>query len=954
MTKQFNTADSYERPSAWIRLTAKFVLVPFIWLSSGGATFAQIENARRDPVTFLERLAADPRYNIPDELLQQAIVAFPREARQTAMVRPPHPTHAERQAVIDMEEITRQLRALRGTSEVSGNRVVQSGRRLNALRAGLNDAHARIESGFASTEQLFETVSLPREIRQRQQVHRALYEANWDKLLTHLNNAEVAPTAASREAGLDQAIALLATSHDQRPNQIFDPGRLPFSVLRTEARAPRSDWVAASTEDAISADRLLAASDAQGDDPFLAPSDTVQITPAIEALALSLGNNPVAIYRWVKNNIDFYPTFGSLQGSQLTLDMRRGNATDISSLLVALLRSAGIHARFVQGTVDIPIADVLNWLGDVPDADLAQDLLGAGAIPNVAILDGGGNIVSFNVEHVWVEAFIDMIPSRGSVNLSGDSWVAMDASFKRYLVTPPSNLVTNVPLDPVLTDIKDSLTVNESLGSFDAIDEEATLDSMENWAIDALEYMANNNIEQTPTAIAGDKQIVQDKIMLLPGTLPFKVLSSSAPMAALPASLKQTVRVVGYSSALNRSLDTPDFSTTISFGALGSGRLALTFTPATPADEAVLQAAIDAGATSLPIASVNVIPQLTVDGVVQSAGASRRMGTDYFLNVTVDGPVVAQTLPYDVIAGDEIVVGVTGNGFLPNVLQARLDANPITTSAEYLHQVNLHYWSESDFLNQQSARGMGGYITRLPSVGLFSSPLTVSLLFGQPNTGVYASKFMDVNWSFIGAAAATGSEKVALVKQAGFNGSYMEGTTFDQFETAKTGVAQIKAVDSMKLLSAANAQDIPLYRITPSNKANVLPLLNLDAADESNIASALAAGQTVLAPRDNINIGPWSGAGYILQNETTGEGAYLISGGLNGGGLADCEEDLVKKVVPVLAIIALSIIAIILLYYLLAALAAATAAALAGAGAVAAEVWGAFVLMMRGLAVLAI
>ena len=65
-------------------------------------------------------------------------------------------------------------------------------------------------------------------------------------------------------------------------------------------------------------------------------------------------------------------------------------------------------------------------------------------------------------------------------------------------------------------------------------------------------------------------------------------------MAALPASLKQTVGVVGYSSALNRSLDIPDFSTTISFGALGSSRLALTFTPATPADEAVLQAAIDA------------------------------------------------------------------------------------------------------------------------------------------------------------------------------------------------------------------------------------------------------------------------------------------------------------------------------------------------------------------------
>jgi hypothetical protein len=311
-----------------------------------------------------------------------------------------------------------------------------------------------------------------------------------------------------------------------------------------------------------------------------------------------------------------------------------------------------------------------------------------------------------------------------------------------------------------------------------------------------------------------------------------------------------------------------------------------------------------------------------------------------------------KTLAYDVIAGDEIVVGVTGNGYLPSVLQNRLDTHPITASAEYLHQVNLHYWTETDFLNDNSAKGIGGRIFRLPSVGLFSSPLTVTYVFGQPNTGVYASKFMDVKWSFISGAASTPSNRISLVKQAGFNGSYLEGATFDQFETFVTGTPQIKGIDSMKLLSDATAQGIPVYRITQANQASVLPLLNLDASVESNIQSALASGQTVIAPQSNVDIGPWSGAGYILQNETTGEGAYLISGGLSGGGLLDCLEELVKKVVIALAIVAATIFALILLYFLIAALLAALAELLA-AGA-AAEAFAAFFAMLRALAPLAV
>ena len=39
------------------------------------------------------------------------------------------------------------------------------------------------------------------------------------------------------------------------------------------------------------------------------------------------------------------------------------NDFDTASLLIALLRTSGISARYVYGTVEIPIDKVMNWVG---------------------------------------------------------------------------------------------------------------------------------------------------------------------------------------------------------------------------------------------------------------------------------------------------------------------------------------------------------------------------------------------------------------------------------------------------------------------------------------------------------------------------------------------------------------------------------------------------------------
>ncbi len=45
---------------------------------------------------------------------------------------------------------------------------------------------------------------------------------------------------------------------------------------------------------------------------------------------------------------------------------------------------------------------------------------------------------------------------------------------------------------------------------------------------------------------------------------------------------------------------------------------------------------------------------------------------------------------------------------------------------------------------------------------------------------------------------------------------------------------------------------------------------------------ALNAGKTIITHTDAVSVPGWSGAGYIIFDQETGDGAYKISGGHNG------------------------------------------------------------------------
>jgi hypothetical protein len=658
----------------------------------------------------------------------------------------------------------------------------------------------------------------------------------------------------------------------------------------------------------------------------------VQLTPEVRALAASLGNQPVRIYEWVRNNVEYYPTYGAVQGSQMTLDAKRGNAFDTASLLIALLRAAGIPARYVTGTVQVPVAAVTNWVGGVATAGVAQQLLGQGGVPNVG-LTSGGTVTHIRLDHVWVEAFVDNIPSRGAVQRAGDTWVPIDPSFKQYQLTARSNLFAANPISAIM-DPTGLMDVDEALGKVSNFNREALDQRLTDWVMQSDAYINANGVERSREGLLGRKTIVQQTSAVFPASLPYEVLQRGSPVSTLPAGLRHTVTLNGYASAFDRVLGNEAFSVRLGLPALNSRRLSIQFDPATQADADILAAARNGGASSLPVYLVDVVPAVKLDGQVLGAGGPVQMGGSFFVDVLLQGPDGPTTVEYQIVAGDEIVAGITGNGFAPAVVQKRFEGHPVTEPSEYLQQVQLHYWMETDYLGEIAAQGAGVHQLRLPSVGFFSSPLNVAYFFGTPRSGVYQGNVMDVKLSLMGAAGQNPAATVNFMKQAGFQGSYLEGSVFDQLATIDDPEPINRGISSIHLLSAAMAQGIPIYRITSANASAALPMLQLSPAVESDISRAVSQGKTVLTAERDIDLGPWRGVGYIIHDESTGAGAYLISGGVNGGGILDCLRRLVPSWETVRNFIFFLIFLALIIALILAALGTAPVWAPAGAAAV--------------------
>ena len=802
---------------------------------------------------------------------------------------------------------------------------------LGDLRRQLDGAAATVQADFRAQREKLTTAGAPAEIFKRHAQAVASYESELRDLRQRLDTAlalgrdlrqAVRQGSKAKTVSRGQEMSRLLQSMQKRlrgqvtprPHAALDPKELPHRRPKSQDRKPRLQKAEfnellglKAAAGKIGAPAVAKALPTPAD---LAANEDIQITPAIQALANQLGNDPLRIYHWVHDNVEFIPSYGSIQGSQMTLVAKRGNACDTATLLIALLRAAGVPARYAMGTVEIPVAKVRNWLGDVESAQVAQQLLGQGGIPNVGLTQGG-QITDIRLEHVWVQAWVDYVPSRGAKHQQGDTWVPLDPTFKLHQFIAPSGLATAKPFDlqGLATQLRAQAVRDDSLGKIGNIREDLILDSFEDYADVAGDYFSAHGLEPSNQALLGGQTIVPETAKVLPASLPYSVVTASDPVSTLPDRLRLSVTLNGFASSFDHAFGNPSFTYRVSLPSLNTRRLGITYEPATPADAQIITNAEASGATSLPLYLIHVRPVVTLDGTAVASGPSVGMGVFQFVDVVLQDVGETSTISYQMTAGDEGVFGITANGVTQELMQARFNAVPPNTGAENLQQAALHYWMESDFFDQLTARGLGVHALRRLSVGLFSCPLTASYLFGAPRNGFYASRFMDVKRSLVGVAGADPARVRTFVQQSGMFGSFAEGLVFDQL-FSKNFVS--RGFSAMELLGDANRRGIPLYFITRDNAAAVLPHLAVSSAVKTDILNSVGTGKTVLIPEREIDRGRWQGVGYIVQDEETGAGAYLISGGVNGGGWLDCHP-VVRVLLEVIAfIILLAILALII------------------------------------------
>ena len=663
-------------------------------------------------------------------------------------------------------------------------------------------------------------------------------------------------------------------------------------------------------EDGRGGTMLLALADPPTD-ADLAQTIEVQFTPAIQAKATELGHNPVEIYNWVRNNIEFVPTYGSIQGADMCLQTKQCNDFDTASLLIALLRASGIHARYVQSTIELPIEKVKNWAGNFSDSMEALRLLASAKIPTKG-MTVGGKIEYARIEHVYVEAWIDYIPSRGARHKVGDMWIPLDASYKQYNYTQGIDIKSAVPFDAqsFINQIQSTATINETEGYVTNVNSSYIHQTMTDYQTQVQNYISQNYPNATVGDVLGKKEIVKKEYPYLLGTLPYRLIVKGAAYSSIPDSMRHKLNFNVVKDMYDEIIGTP-INITKSLPELAGKKITLSYSPATSADEAVINSYLPkphADGTpiqpselpsSLPAYLINLKPELRVDGVVVATGTPVGMGnTETFKMIFTAPNESSDVITNDVQAGEYLGIGLDLGRISQEQMtalktrlvatKAKLEAQDLTNLTkddilgDLLYMTALSYYGTLDSMDLVAARTTGVIAIRLPSENIFSSELKINSFFGIPLTANPGGLAMDIDRAMILVKSLDGNKNKSIhfLYSSGSNSSALEQAIPEKFFSTPENPAY--GISAIKALQIANDQGIPIYIIKQSNINNILPNLQIGADVKIDIQNAVNAGKEVIVSKTDITSNGWTGCGYIIIDTNTGAGAYMISGGFNG------------------------------------------------------------------------
>ena len=737
-----------------------------------------------------------------------------------------------------------------------------------------------VQKEFADTEAFLKARNLPSVIRDRHAKALADYKNNIQALRANLDDL-VRIQGEWKQAkgrgdlkGADQkkselrAELKVARTHleekvKERPHAPHKPSKP--AVRSRELKPVRTSLLNRISEFFVSS--VYAAEPPPPDPADLAGTLEAPISSEISELATELGGTPVALYEYVRNHFKYEPYAGSVKGAIQTLREGAGNEWDLASLLIALYRASGIPARYVVGTVEIPIDRAMSWLG-VEDPNMAGSLLlSAGRPTSVGI--SGGKIVSLRTQHVWVQAYVPFIGSRGATSGPGDTWVVVDPSFKTQTVNQ-------------------TLNVN-SIPTFDQISYLSTLrmDSPFDFYRNQLQAYLDINVPgYVPEALSRNLETDREQFGILIGQAPYNIRSITESYTEVPDSARQKFTLTLAEPLTGES----DVIYTITLPQIIGKRLTISYVPATASDEATVSSY--GGLYSTPPYLISVKPVVKVEGAIVAQGNAIGAGKTQRLEFFFDNTFSQEQVENIVVAGEYYAIalnsqsGITHEDILDRggrlrTINAKIDLNDPTTLddrlGELFHLSAMVYHQNIDAAVRKMAPLHKVVDIRDVSEIMYFLTLKIDTVFGVPKkmtpAGIIAD--MDRNTHLVIPVDGDLGRIKPFMQLIGNQTSYLEHAVTEKIYHAE-------ALSAVKGIQLAHDQGISVHTVTNQNISSILPLLQVSTGVKEDITNAVNAGQEVIVPEQNPIVGDWKGVGYIIQDPVGGAGAYQISGGFGG------------------------------------------------------------------------
>jgi RHS repeat-associated protein len=565
-----------------------------------------------------------------------------------------------------------------------------------------------------------------------------------------------------------------------------------------------------------------------------APGTTVttnetEATAEIVACARALQYDPLLIYEYVRNHIQFGPpTYGIHNGAHGCLMAGRGNDADESALLASLLRVAGYTTRFAQGQVTYAKADLARWLG-----------VGESYVPTLVYNAGNPQVGSSGTNYVMTRFWVEILLS--------NTWYRLDPAFKEF------NSVNSLDLASAMGYSQTQFMSMALQGATSTTDYVQNLNET-NIASALTTYSTNLLASIKATAPDANLSELLDGRKAVP--IPLAPLGTNLPHA-LAVTDVNTVDHFQTNLVATVRIQYAGIDTTLKGPAMAARRLSLTHN-----------------------ATDSYKPQLWLDGKLMATGGATVVSNAYTLRVDVDNPYVVagyadKTALLTLRSGSTYVLICDFEGSSPclvakynrslsrNLLAGR-PATDETVLAGGLHVAGL-----SALRQWQLSRQMLGRLTHCVSLAHFF----VGVI------GQESSYFVDVGVG-VSQQSETGSTEDANAwkRAAIFCASSLEHGVLEQTQDKSRS-----CVSTIKLLQINNTNGFKTFLATSNNWSSVVrPALTNYASLASLNTWMGTPGNMLLLPQQGSNVvRSWHGVGYFQFSGSTI--LATISGGLNGG-----------------------------------------------------------------------